>query len=161
MSSQKQSPRTMSAGMNKSMLSKSILQMKFMKRTKEKVEQQLYKEEGEEYFSASRNQLRKTSDKIFLEPSYVPCEDLIEGRLSFRGVNPEIEKLMELDFKPKVETRVEVDISNEEMAKHYKSNMAYHTKDKAVSGRVKSFRKFESGLEGTPKKKLKFLKPED
>lgn len=32
--------------------------------------------------------------KFIIEPSYVACESLSFGRMSFKGANPEIEKLM-------------------------------------------------------------------
>ncbi|KAL6448218.1 hypothetical protein ACFW04_000306 [Cataglyphis niger] len=100
-------------------LSKSILDMKFMKRTKDKVEKQQFQEEGEEYFgSRLTSRMKEASGKFFMEPSYIFCEELVNGRLSFQGMNPAIEKLMEARENAKraeTETKEEVDISDEQM----------------------------------------------
>ena len=50
------------------------------------------------------------------------CEDLLYGRMSFRGFNPEVEKLMlQMNTKNKAEEveeqTVELDVSDEEMAR--------------------------------------------
>ncbi|XP_008560488.3 M-phase phosphoprotein 6 [Microplitis demolitor] len=111
--------------MEKVQLSKSILQMKFMKRTKEKVDKEQFQLEGEEYFESQlTTKMKKESGKYMMEPSYVFCEQLIDGRLSFRGMNPEIEKLMEQENNLKVlkqEKLRETEVSDEQMAKRFKS----------------------------------------
>ncbi|KAM0733213.1 M-phase phosphoprotein 6 [Formica fusca] len=100
-------------------LSKSILDMKFMKRTKDKVEKQQLQEEGEEYFgNRLTSRMKEASGKFFMEPSYIFCEELVNGRLSFQGMNPMIEKIMEARENAKraqTETKEEVDVSDEQM----------------------------------------------
>nr|CAD7393672.1 unnamed protein product [Timema cristinae] len=61
-------------------------------------------------------------NKFIIETSFVPCEDLIVGRLSFQGMNPVIERIMqeEEDAKrKKVAPKVEADVSDNEMAHRY------------------------------------------
>uniref|UniRef100_A0A3P9PT48 M-phase phosphoprotein 6 n=1 Tax=Poecilia reticulata TaxID=8081 RepID=A0A3P9PT48_POERE len=65
---------------------------------------------------------------IIEEKSLVPCEDLLYGRMSFKGFNPEVEKLMVL-LNPKDEKEEEgedvscmqTDVTDEEMALRYES----------------------------------------
>ncbi|XP_074113357.1 M-phase phosphoprotein 6-like [Cotesia typhae] len=67
--------------------------MKFMKTTKEKVDKEQFQMEGEKYFENQlTTKMKKESGKYIMESSYVLCEQLVDGRLSYRGMNPEIEK---------------------------------------------------------------------
>jgi M-phase phosphoprotein-6 len=104
-------------------LSKSILDMKFMKKTKERVEKEKEDAEGKAmYFNEITNEMRQSGNIVFSETSIFTCKNLIEGRLSFGGMNPEIEKLMANDYDKKkqdVEKRKETDISDVQMAKEY------------------------------------------
>ncbi|XP_023220033.1 M-phase phosphoprotein 6-like [Centruroides sculpturatus] len=80
---------------SKTNLSKNLLKMKFMKRSKEKIEQKQEELEKKALFETELIDLLKKEGKRFLiEPSYAPCEQLVFGRMSFKGMNPEIEKLM-------------------------------------------------------------------
>ncbi|KAG7188194.1 hypothetical protein KM043_017687 [Ampulex compressa] len=141
----------------KTKLSKSILDMKFMKRTKDKVEQQQFQEEGEEYFENKITQrMKKDSERFIVEPSYVFCERLIDGRLSFRGMNPDIEKLMEkekMQERLELEMKKETDISDEQMVMRWKSswkNMRPELNSKALVKKDVSINK-----------RPKFWKPSD
>ncbi|NWU77983.1 MPH6 phase, partial [Onychorhynchus coronatus] len=64
---------------------------------------------------------------IIEERSFVRCEDLVYGRMSFKGFNPEIEKLMvQMNSKCKeeeieVDDKMEADVSDEEMARRYET----------------------------------------
>ncbi|XP_076242706.1 M-phase phosphoprotein 6 [Calliopsis andreniformis] len=145
---------------NKAKLSKSILDMKFMKRTKEKVEKQQFQQEGEEYFGNElTKRMKKESERFIIEPSYVFCEKLIDGRVSYQGMNPEIEKLMEIEKKNErvsMKKERETDISDEQMAEHYTG----------LKKNVKSEYKYEKPLQKNNEhepssKKPKFLKPQD
>lgn len=135
--------------------------MKFMKRTKEKVEREQFQEEGEEYFGNElTKRMKQESERFIIEPSYIFCENLIEGRLSFHGVNPEIEKLMEAEQNNNnavEEAKKEKDISDEQMAENWKGNnkkkMKTKSNNKSSLGRNNEF-------EPLPKKP-KFLKPKD
>ena len=75
-------------------LSKNVLSMKFMQRTKEKMEQ---KQEVETLFGKTAGDECKDPPEIEVwktEDSYAACQGLLFGRMSFRGFNPEIERLM-------------------------------------------------------------------
>ncbi|XP_078042671.1 M-phase phosphoprotein 6 [Augochlora pura] len=146
---------------NKARLSKSILDMKFMKRTKEKVEKQQFQEEGEEYFGNElTKRMMKDSERFLIEPSYIICEQLIDGRVSYQGMNPEIEKLMEQEVAKEhtaMESQNETDVSEEQMAKRWKSYKKQNSERKCKNATQNdSFKSFH------PKpKKPKFMKPQD
>lgn len=105
----------------KSKLSKSILEMKFMKRTKDKVFEAEDNAEGRAmYFAEITEKMLQDNSKFIVEPSYVPCENLIDGRFSFRGMNPEIERILELEAKQtQLNIDGKMDISDENMATYY------------------------------------------
>ncbi|XP_073688453.1 M-phase phosphoprotein 6 [Garra rufa] len=118
-----------------SKLSKNLLRMKFMQRGLDAdVRKQLDEEEkriiSEEHWFLDLPELKAKENHIIEERSYVPCEDLVYGRMSFRGFNPEVEKLMLLMNTQKEEEdedeegnvgKMETDITDEEMAKRYES----------------------------------------
>ena len=107
----------------KTKLSKSILQMKFMKRTKDKVIKDA--EDAEQramYSNEITNRMLENKTNYIYEQSYVPCENLIVGRISCRGMNPEIERILEREENLKRgqnELKSEKDITDTDMAKHY------------------------------------------
>ncbi|XP_071571787.1 M-phase phosphoprotein 6 [Temnothorax nylanderi] len=142
-------------------LSKSILQMKFMKRTKDKVEKEQFQEEGEEYFGSElTSRMKKASGKFLMEASYVFCEKLGDGRLSFQGMNPVIEKLMEEKEngkRAKVEEKQE-DVSDEQMAVQWKKMRA---KFDTVNRHRKPQHRKRNDEDEPLNKKPKFLKPAD
>ncbi|XP_055313831.1 M-phase phosphoprotein 6 [Sitodiplosis mosellana] len=113
----------MSSERNKVKLSKSILDMKFMKRTKEKV----LKEEDDAqsramYSNEITEKMLKSESYYIIEPSYVPCEDLNDGRFSFRGMNPDIERILELEEQAKqatIDQNVKKDVTDEDMTAYY------------------------------------------
>lgn len=104
----------------------------------------------------------------------VPIETLLDGRMSFKGMNPEIERLMEDEMR--------VIREQEKAAERFKSNQP-EISDAAMARRLgktvaKKFNKKndkedrdnsdseENGndsdeVEESPPKKLKFLKPKD
>lgn len=104
-------------------LSKTILDMKFMKRTKEKVLREEEDAKGREMYSSEITQKMLNSDCPYIvETSYIPCEDLNEGRFSFRGMNPEIERLLQLEQAVKeaaVDKNVVKDVSDADMGAYY------------------------------------------
>ncbi|XP_063704190.1 M-phase phosphoprotein 6 [Culicoides brevitarsis] len=116
-------------------LSKSVLQMKFMKRTREKVEQEEEEEQGRAMYSSEiTEKMLHGNSNIFIEPSYVICEGLIEcGRFSFGGMDKDIERLMELEAQAKLALKEEdtrekqkemtKDVNDEDMIKYYNSLM--------------------------------------
>lgn len=98
--------------------------MKFMKRTKDKVTKELDDAEGRAMYASQITDamLRHGECPFIVESSYVPVEGLVDGRFSFRGMNPEIERLLELEQQAKDALRghdVKKDVEDEEMADHY------------------------------------------
>ncbi|CAH2104689.1 unnamed protein product [Euphydryas editha] len=89
------------AANKKPQLPKSVLDMKFMKKTKERIEKELENTQDIEglYSNIITSEMRHASGNYISESSFIYCEDLIEGRLSFKGMNPEIERLMESENK--------------------------------------------------------------
>ncbi|XP_058129494.1 M-phase phosphoprotein 6 [Anopheles ziemanni] len=138
----------MSGKMNKVKLSKGILQMKFMSRTKEKVEKEADAEKGRAlYASEITDKMLHESIKYILEPSYVPCEDLIDGRVSYGGMNPEIERIIAIETGIDIakqqreeavkDAKMTTDVPDAEMAKFYSTvvnsmNKKYQTKPKRL-----------------------------
>ena len=98
------------------------------------------------------------SGKYIIEASYAFCEELIDGRLSFQGENPEIERLMELEQMEKQEKNMKVnetDISDVQMAARWKSTTKINVKN--LNAKLD-----ESDIDKEPRrKKPKFLKPQD
>lgn len=143
--------------------------MKFMKRTKDKVEKQQFQEEGEEYFGSTlTSRMKEASGKFFIESSYIFCEGLIDGRLSFQGMNPTIEKLMEARENAKraqTEIKEEVDVSDDQMAVQWqkmriKFDAMTHRKSPHKVNR-KSQHSEPNSNDEPMEKKQKFLKPAD
>ncbi|XP_001605943.1 M-phase phosphoprotein 6 [Nasonia vitripennis] len=148
----------MARNANRVYLSKSILEMKFMKRTKDKVEKQTYQKEGEDYFS-SQQQLPKKTGRYITEASYIFCEDLIEGRLSFQGENPELERLLELEQmekNPKVENDMDTDVSDAQMAARWRATTKINVR--SLDNKKEEVNEDE---QEPKRKKPKFLKPVD
>lgn len=96
-----------------------------MKRTKERVEKEEENAEGEAMYSKEiTEKMRSTGNIVFLETNISNCKNFVNGRLSFKGMNPEIEKLMSnRDIKQieEAEKAKEKEISDVEMAKGYSS----------------------------------------
>lgn len=113
----------MATDRNKLKLSKSILEMKFMKRTKEKVLKEEDDAQSRAMYSNEITHKMLTTESLYVvEPSYMPCEELNEGRFSFRGMNPEIERLLELEQQAKqatIDENVQKDVTDEDMSAYY------------------------------------------
>ncbi|XP_061697160.1 M-phase phosphoprotein 6 isoform X2 [Syngnathoides biaculeatus] len=104
-------------------LSKNLLRMKFMQRGLDAETKKQLRE----------NEKRIISDEhwnpIVEERSFVPFEELLYGRMSFKGFNPEVEKLM-AQMNPRQDRRededvdagrMQTDVTDEEMALRYES----------------------------------------
>lgn len=104
-------------------LSKTILEMKFMKRTKDKVLKEEDDAKGRAMYSNEITEKMLANDCPYIvEPSYMPCEDLNDGRFSFRGMNPEIERLLEQEEAARqaaIEKDVKQDVSDADMTVYY------------------------------------------
>lgn len=139
----------------KAQLSGAILDMKFMKKSKERVEKELDDAEGNAMYSNDiTEQMRRGQRFAVIEVSVSTCKDLIEGRLSFGGMNGDIEKMMAEENAKRVhklEKEKEVEVSDLEMARRL--NPLVETMGKKFN---KKHNRHESGSN-----KRKFLKPSD
>lgn len=112
--------------MSRLKLSKNLLQMKFMQKTKDELDEE--KDAG--LFNQSHSYLTK-KQKYEFEPSYQYFENLRFGRVSYKGANVEIERLAEelagttngsnANSAP-TNKLDEVEISDEQMADYYKES---------------------------------------
>ncbi|XP_029379707.1 M-phase phosphoprotein 6 [Echeneis naucrates] len=151
-------------------LSKNLLRMKFMQRgldaeTKKQLEEEEKKIISDEFWILDLPELKAKENLIVQEPSFVPCEDLNYGRMSFKGFNLEVEKLMAV-MNPKDEEEEEeemrtmqTDVTDEEMALRYES-LVGSMKKKFVKKRDRVV--LEDDLnQNTMEAKRVFLKPQD
>lgn len=147
---------------NKTKLSKSILEMKFMKKTKEKVEKEADDDEGRKMYAGQITD-KMLGDCLFIsEQSFVPCEDLIVGRVSYRGMNPEIERILELEDESKQAVLIkeqELDVNDKDMAKHYTTLV--NTIGKKFNPKERKHKTKSEMAEFQQSKKTKFIKPSD
>ncbi|XP_038610655.1 M-phase phosphoprotein 6 [Tachyglossus aculeatus] len=157
------------AAERKSKLSKNLLRMKFMQRgldseTKKQLEEEEKKIISEEHWYLDLPELKEKESFIIEEQSFKVCEDLLYGRMSFNGFNPEVEKLMILMNPKKKEEKIEdvemeVDVSDEEMARRYETLVG--TIKKKFAKKRDRGKLDENGNLGPSKAKKTFLKPQD
>uniref|UniRef100_A0A452IU60 Uncharacterized protein n=1 Tax=Gopherus agassizii TaxID=38772 RepID=A0A452IU60_9SAUR len=161
------------AGEVKTKLSKNLLRMKFMQRgldseTKKQLEEEEKKIISEEHWHLDLPELKEKESFIIEERSFMPCEDLLYGRMSFKGFNPEIEKLMiQMNARYKKEEieaddTAEADVSDEEMARRYETLVGTIRKKflKKRDQRVLQDEDENSNMRPSKAKKM-FLKPQD
>ncbi|XP_030437628.1 M-phase phosphoprotein 6 [Gopherus evgoodei] len=161
------------AGEVKTKLSKNLLRMKFMQRgldseTKKQLEEEEKKIISEEHWYLDLPELKEKESFIIEERSFMPCEDLLYGRMSFKGFNPEIEKLMiQMNARYKKEEieaddTAEADVSDEEMARRYETLVGTIRKKflKKRDQRVLQDEDENSNMRPSKAKKM-FLKPQD
>ncbi|KAF4081289.1 hypothetical protein AMELA_G00159850 [Ameiurus melas] len=158
-------------------LSKNLLRMKFMQRgldaeAKKQLEEAEKRIISDEHWYLDLPELKAKESYIVEERSYIPCEDLVYGRMSFKGFNSEVEKLMVLMNAPKEEedeeenkdvTRMDTDITDEEMAMRYGSlveSMKRRFAKKRDRSSVKNEEDVNHNIEDAQPKKV-FLKPQD
>jgi len=158
-------------------LSKGLLQMKFMQKTASKLQQEVEEEEigaleeqwvieslPQKYISLLSNgdaPIDKAADDDLFEynNSITILEQLAFGRMSFQGMNPEVELLMRNDGKSEEETSQqapETSITDEDMAEQYSSfvkNMDKKFKTKRQRRDSDSEEEEEVGDSGTKKQK--------
>ncbi|XP_068059227.1 M-phase phosphoprotein 6 [Anomalospiza imberbis] len=169
------------AGEVKTKLSKNLLRMKFMQRgldsqTKKQLEEEEKKIISEEHWYLDVPDLKEKESCIIEGRSFLQCEDLVYGRMSFKGFNPEIEKLMiKMNSKCKEEEieeddKMEADVSDEEMARRYETLVGtigkkfLRKRDQRVLKDDDEDDEVEEGNSNTrPSKRAKkmFLKPQD
>ncbi|KAG6940690.1 M-phase phosphoprotein 6, partial [Chelydra serpentina] len=166
-------PGAAMAGEVKTKLSKNLLRMKFMQRgldleTKKQLEEEEKKIISEEHWYLDLPELKEKESFIIEERSFMPCEDLLYGRMSFKGFNPEIEKLMiQMNSRYKREEieaddTAEADVSDEEMARRYETLVGTIGKKflKKRDQHVLEGEDENSNMRPSKAKKM-FLKPQD
>lgn len=147
-------------------LSKNVLRMKFMQRSLDpEAKKQLEEDEkrviSDEHWYLDLPELMIHENIILTESSFVSCEDLVFGRMSFKGFNPEVEKLMALrgqNTDPDDEediSKMDTDITDEEMASRY-ADLVNSIKKKFAKKRGHSLLEDEGD-----KSKRTFQKPKD
>ncbi|MBN3273000.1 MPH6 phase, partial [Polyodon spathula] len=122
---------------------------------------------SDEHWYLDLPELKEKENFIIEERSFLPCEDLLYGRMSFKGFNPEVEKLMTLmnsqnrteDVEEEEQNKTGVDVSDEEMARRYES-LVGSIKRKFTKKRNRSAIQEEDNVR-SPKIKKAFLKPQD
>uniref|UniRef100_A0A8C3IKD8 M-phase phosphoprotein 6 n=1 Tax=Chrysemys picta bellii TaxID=8478 RepID=A0A8C3IKD8_CHRPI len=147
--------------------------MEFMQRgldseTKKQLEEEEKKIISEEHWYLDLPELKEKESFIIEERSFMPCEDLLYGRMSFKGFNPEIEKLMiQMNSRYKKEEieaddTAEADVSDEEMARRYETLVGTIGKKflKKRDQRVLQDEDENSNMRPSKAKKM-FLKPQD
>ncbi|XP_072490307.1 M-phase phosphoprotein 6 isoform X1 [Notamacropus eugenii] len=152
-------------------LSKNLMRMKFMQRgldaeTKKQLEEEEKKIISEEHWYLDLPELKEKESFIIEEQSFMLCEDLLYGRMSFRGFNPEIEKLMvQMNAKHKEEevedVTMEADVSDEEMARRYETLVGTIGKKFAKKRDRAQYDEDENGNIKPVKAKKTFLKPQE
>ncbi|KAH0507416.1 M-phase phosphoprotein 6 [Microtus ochrogaster] len=160
------------ASERKTKLSKNLLRMKFMQRgldseTKKQLEEEEKKMISDEHWYLDLPEFKEKESLIIEEQSFSLCEDLLYGRMSFRGFNPEVEKLMlQMNSKNKAapeenDETVEVDVSDEEMARRYETLVGTIGKKFAKKRDRANYEEDENGNIKPIKAKKMFLKPQD
>lgn len=125
----------------KPLLPKSVLEMKFMKKTRERIEKERQNTQDHDslYSNIITNEMRQASGNFITESSFIYCEELLDGRLSFKGMNSEIERLMELENGSKqdeLKQEIQKDVSDEILAKMGALNKRKMTYDTPVKEAV-------------------------
>ncbi|XP_069595266.1 M-phase phosphoprotein 6 [Ranitomeya imitator] len=159
-------------------LSKNLLRMKFMQRsldpeTKKQLEEEEKKIISDEHWFLDLPELKEKESFIIEERSFLPCEDFLYGRMSFKGFNPEIEKLMvqmnskTTEIKTEEEDpdfgKMDVDVTDEEMALRYESLVDSIRKKFAKKRDRAAIKETEDEHCNVKCRKVKkaFLKPQD
>ncbi|XP_056271980.1 M-phase phosphoprotein 6 [Pseudoliparis swirei] len=155
-------------------LSRNLLSMKFMQRgLDEEMKKQLEEDEkriiSDEHWYLELPELKAKENFVVEERSFVPCEELKFGRISFKGFNPEVEKLMllmnpkEEEEEEEQESRMPADVTDEEMALRYEG-LVRSIKKKFATKRVASEEVQDQDLDqdqDLKEPKRMFLKPRD
>lgn len=96
-----------------------------MKKSRERIEKEKEntQDHGSLYSNIITDEMRSASGNFISESSFIFCETMLEGRLSFKGMNPQIERLMELENASKNEQssgEMVKDVPDEILAKKMK-----------------------------------------
>ncbi|NXT25282.1 MPH6 phase, partial [Syrrhaptes paradoxus] len=132
--------------------------------TKKQLEEEEKKIISDEHWYLDLPDLKEKESFIIEERSFMPCEDLLYGRMSFKGFNPEIEKLMiQMNSKNFKEEEIEED---EKMEADVYETLVGTIGKKFVRKRDQRVLHDEdedgnSNMRPSKKAKKKFLKPQD
>uniref|UniRef100_A0A8D0GTW9 M-phase phosphoprotein 6 n=1 Tax=Sphenodon punctatus TaxID=8508 RepID=A0A8D0GTW9_SPHPU len=136
--------------------------------TKKQLEEEEKKIISDEHWYLDLPELKEKESFIIEERSFMPCEDLLYGRMSFKGFNLEIEKLMiqmNARYKTKEmeeEDTMEADVSEEEMARRYETLVGTIGKKFQKKRDQRILQDEDENSNVTPNKTKKmFLKPQD
>uniref|UniRef100_A0A1B6C7L3 M-phase phosphoprotein 6 n=1 Tax=Clastoptera arizonana TaxID=38151 RepID=A0A1B6C7L3_9HEMI len=150
----------------KKRLSKGILDMKFMQRSKVKAQQEEVDEEGQELLSLLvAPEMKRGKNTYSIIRSSTKLENLIDGRLSFQGMNPKLERLLELEREEKKnsisnDNSNEVDVTDKEMAT-YQSSLIKTMASRFAKKNSDKTKEDNSESLSPVRKKRKFMKPKD
>ncbi|XP_063601754.1 uncharacterized protein LOC134777819 [Penaeus indicus] len=145
-------------------LSKGVLELKFMKKSKEKAVLQEENEERQQLYQDQLSLLHKGADRIVMVDSYFDCMDFLPCRLSFGGMDPDIEKLNEDKLTgvykperilpaPSKGDGIEEDVTAEEIAENYSKLLG--NKAKQFTKRKSDHNEFENGDDSQKNKYFK------
>ncbi|XP_075527360.1 M-phase phosphoprotein 6 [Dermacentor variabilis] len=105
---------------SKTKLSRHLLEMKFMKKSKEKAQKDEEDEEHRSLFNSdAMDTIKKEGSRYIIQESYAPCLGLILPRMSFKGRNLEIERIMQGENEKEPQACKMPGIPDEEMAERY------------------------------------------
>ncbi len=108
---------------NRQSLSKNLMQMKFMQKTKQKNDKEIEDKSNKRLIDEELSEsMRKEGEKYLISSSNLYCEQLKFSRMSFNGMNHEIEKLMQENNdlnETEVKTDNNLEVSDEEMTNRY------------------------------------------
>lgn len=113
--------------------SKTLLGLRFMQKTKENAKRKLDEAEGTDAINVDKNMLdlcKSESDKYLSTESYSFCEDLKYGRFSYKGMNPEVERIMKSKQSKFADGGNEDDQQGEEQAEVNNEQMANFYRNK-------------------------------
>lgn len=108
-------------------LSKGILEMKFMMKSKVKVNKEEEDNEGKSMYQNEITGKMKKSN-FHQEQGFANIEELSVCRYSCRGMNPEIEKLLqEHNYKETNHSKMETEISDKDLENFYSKSNSSNT----------------------------------
>ncbi|KAL5022653.1 hypothetical protein ScPMuIL_001808 [Solemya velum] len=163
----------MPTGGSSNKLSKNVLQMKFMQRSVLRIEKEQNEEErqrviDDEHWVLDIPVTHQKESRFVIESSLPKIQNLRFSRMSFKGFNPEVEKLMKLhdterDLEEAERKEKEISVGDVEMADRYQNLIGTISKKFAK----KRFDKPASDLGSEEKEisekkaKREFLKPDE
>lgn len=120
-------------------LSKGILEMKFMMKSKVKVDKEIEDNQGKSMYHNEITEKMGSNSNFIMEPSFVNVEGLSICRYSCRGMNPEIEKILQNEQISKDSSQpMEAEVTDKEMVHFYSKSNKRKSKEDSF---LKKFKK--------------------